>query len=183
MKALHDLVQAGKVRYVGASSMWATQFARMQFAAEKNGWTRFVSMQNFYHLCYREEEREMIRFCRDTGVGILPYSPNYGGKLARPWRAPEDSTRAQTPSPVAVVSTPAEEEIVRRVETLAGDKGWKMSQVNLAWHRTKGTIPVVGFNSIARIDEACEARGKTLTEEEAQFLEEPYVTKPVIGHF
>ncbi|KAI1204419.1 Aldo/keto reductase [Annulohypoxylon truncatum] len=182
MKALHDLVQSGKVRYIGASSMWATQFARMQAVAESKGWTRFVSMQNYYHLCYREEEREMNRFCADTGVGVLPYSPNFGGSLARPF-GKEDSVRAKAPSPIGKGYTAADEEIIRRVERLAEEKGWKMSQVNLAWHRTKGTVPIVGFNSVARIDEACGARGKTLTAEEVAFLEEPYVPKPVFGLF
>ncbi|KAI1475516.1 Aldo/keto reductase [Daldinia eschscholtzii] len=182
MKALHDLVQAGKVRYIGASSMWATQFARMQTVAELNGWTKFVSMQNYYHLCYREEEREMNRYCKDTGVGIIPYSPNFGGKLARPL-GQNDSTRAKTPGPISSDLRPDEEEIIRRVEKLAVEKGWKMSHVNLAWHHTKGTVPIVGFNSIARIDEACDARGKTLTAEEVKFLEEPYVPKPIFGLF
>ncbi|KAI0108017.1 Aldo/keto reductase [Daldinia grandis] len=182
MKALHDLVQTGKVRYIGASSMWATQFARMQAVAERNGWTKFISMQNLYNLCYREEEREMIRYCNDTGVGILPYSPNFGGKLARPL-GQEDSTRSKTPGPVSLDLRPDEEEIVRRVEKLAVEKGWKMSNVNLAWHHTKGTIPIVGFNSVARIEEGCDARGKTLTAEEVKFLEEPYVPKPVFGLF
>ncbi|KAI4863129.1 Aldo/keto reductase [Hypoxylon rubiginosum] len=180
MKALHDLVQAGKVRYIGASSMWATQFAQMQFAAEKNGWTKFVSMQNLYNLLYREEEREMNRFCNATGVGLLPYSPNFGGKLVRPL-GKDDSVRAKTPSPVNLDLAPNEKEIIRRVEKLAGDKGWKMSQVNLAWHRTKGTVPIVGFNSVARLDEACGAKGETLTAEEVKFLEELYIPKPVFG--
>ncbi|KAI1770607.1 Aldo/keto reductase [Hypoxylon cercidicola] len=180
MKALHDLVQAGKVRYIGASSMWATQFAQMQFVAEKNGWTKFISMQNLYSLLYREEEREMNRFCNATGVGILPYSPNFGGKLARPL-GNEDSIRAKTPSPFSTDLAPNEEEIIRRVEKLAAEKGWKMVQVNLAWHRTKGTVPVMGFNSVARLDEACGARGKTLTVDEVTFLEELYAPKAVIG--
>ncbi|OTA89169.1 hypothetical protein M434DRAFT_79694 [Hypoxylon sp. CO27-5] len=180
MRALNDVVQSGKVRYIGASSMWATQFARMQAVAERNGWAKFISMQNYYHLCYREEEREMVRFCNDTGVGILPYSANFGGKLARPL-GQHDSTRAKTPSPVGGALASDEEEIIRRVEKLASEKGWKMSQVNLAWHRSRGNIPIVGFNSIARIDEACDARGKTLTAEEAKFLEEPYVPKAVVG--
>ncbi|KAI0880671.1 Aldo/keto reductase [Annulohypoxylon maeteangense] len=182
MKALHDLVQSGKVRYIGASSMWATQFARMQAVAESKGWTKFISMQNYYHLCYREEEREMNRFCNETGVGILPYSANFGGNLARPF-GKGDSTRAKGPSPVGKGFTSADEEIIRRVEKLAVEKGWKMSQVNLAWHQAKGSVPIVGFNSVARIDEACGVRGKTLTAEEVAFLEEPYVAKPVVGHF
>ncbi|KAI2609213.1 Aldo/keto reductase [Hypoxylon sp. NC1633] len=181
MKALHDLVQAGKLRYIGASSMWATQFARMQAVAERNGWTKFVSMQNYYHLCYREEEREMNRFCNDTGVGILPYSSNYGGLLARPLGSGE-SVRSQMPKRPGFEVTPDNEEIIRRVEKLAKEKGWKMSQVNLAWHKAKGTVPIVGFNSVARLDEACGARGKTLTDEEVKSLEEPYVPRAVTGH-
>jgi aryl-alcohol dehydrogenase-like predicted oxidoreductase len=182
MKALHDLVQAGKVHYIGASSMWATQFAQMQFVAEKNGWTKFISMQNHYHLCYREEEREMIRFCNETGVGLLPWSSLFAGNLARPLGY-KDSTRSKTLSPHGSGLTEADEEIIRRVEQLAGKKGWKMSHVALAWHRSKGTVPIVGFNSVSRIDDACYLRGKSLTAEEVEYLEEPYVPKRIVGHF
>jgi aryl-alcohol dehydrogenase-like predicted oxidoreductase len=182
MKALHDLVEAGKLRYIGASSMWATQFAKMQFIAEKNGWTKFISMQNYYNLCYREEEREMIRFCKDTGVGIIPWSPLFGGRLARPVGY-DKSVRSKMPNPHDSGMTEADEEIVRRVEELAGKKGWTMSHVALAWHKSKGTVPIVGFNSISRLDEACDVRGKTLSDEDVKYLEEPYVPKNVVGHF
>lgn len=182
MKALHDLVQAGKILYIGASSMWATQFARMQFVAEKNGWTKFVSMQNYYNLCYREEEREMNRFCNETGVGIINWSPLFAGSLARPVGY-DESPRSKNPMPHDNELTKADEEIVNRVEELAGKKGWKMSQVSLVWLKSKGTIPIVGFNSVGRIDEACETRGKELTAEERKYLEEPYVPKNVFGHF
>jgi aryl-alcohol dehydrogenase-like predicted oxidoreductase len=182
MKALHDLVQAGKVHYIGASSMWATQFAQMQFVAEKNGWTKFVSMQNYYNLCYREEEREMIRFCKETGVGIIPWSPMFSGRLARPVGS-ETSTRSKLPVTHDNGLTPADEEIIRRVEKMATDKGWKMSQVALTWLIGNGAIPIVGFNSISRIDDACELRGKSLTEEERKHLDEPYVPKLVAGHW
>ncbi|KAF2476005.1 aldo-keto reductase [Lindgomyces ingoldianus] len=182
MKALHDLVQSGKVRYLGASSMWATQFAKMQFVAEKNGWTRFVGMQNLYNLCYREEEREMIRFCKSTGVGLIPWSPMLGGKLAWPLNK-NTSVRATTSSPMNPVLTSADEEIIRRVEKVAKDKGCKMSQVALAWVRIKGGIPIVGFNSVDRIEDACGLRGLKLSDEEVKFLEEPYVPKNVIGHW
>lgn len=101
--------------------MWATQFARMQFVAEKNGWTKFISMQNYYNLCYREEEREMIRYCNETGVGIMPWSPNFGGKLAKPL-GDATSTRAQMPSPTGNSLTKEDEEIIRRVEKLATQK-------------------------------------------------------------
>lgn len=182
MKALHDLVQSGKVRYIGASSMWATQFAQLQFVAEKNGWTKFVSMQNYYNLCYREEEREMNRFCNDTGVGIIPWSPLFGGRLARAVGY-DESLRSKKPSPFDSGLTEADEKIICRVEELADKKGWKMSQVALAWHKAKGAVPIVGFNSIKRMDEACDVRGKTLTDEEVKYLEEPYMPKSIQGHF
>lgn len=181
MRALHDLVVSGKVRYIGASSMWATEFARMQAVAEKNGWTKFISMQNHYNLCYREEEREMNRYCNDTGVGIIPWSPNFGGKLAKPVTE-RFSTRAQTASPVGNALTEADQEIIARVEQMAEQKGWKMSQVALLWLRSKGAVPIVGINSLTRLDEACDLRGKNLTAEEVEFLEEPYVPKNIIGH-
>jgi aryl-alcohol dehydrogenase-like predicted oxidoreductase len=181
MKALHDLVQSGKVRYIGASSMWAIQFAQMQFVAEKNGWTKFVSMQNYYNLCYREEEREMIRYCKGTGVGIIPWSSMFGGRLARPLGY-DGSVRSKKPSPFDSGLTEADETIIRRVEELAEKKGWKMSQIAVAWHKAKGSIPIVGFNSVKRVDEACDVRGKTLTDEEVKYLEEPYVPKNVQGH-
>jgi aryl-alcohol dehydrogenase-like predicted oxidoreductase len=181
MRALNDLVQTGKVRYIGASSMWATQFARMQWIADKNGWTKFISMQNYYNLCYREEEREMNRFCNETGVGILPWSPMFAGRLARPvgW---DKSVRSKRPSGHHPGVTADDEAIISRVEELAEKKGWKMSHVALAWHKSKGTVPIVGLNSSERIEEACEMRGKSLTEEEVRYLEEPYSPRKVAGH-
>ncbi|UKZ55058.1 hypothetical protein TrVGV298_008875 [Trichoderma virens] len=167
--------------YIGASSMWATQFAHMQSVAEKNGWTKFISMQNYYNLCYREEEREMNRYCNETGVGIMPWSPNFGGKLARPL-GDATSLRAQMPSPTGNSLTKADEEIIHRVEQLAARKDWKMSQVALAWLRSKGAVPIVGLNSLSRLEEACDLRGKELTTKEIEFLEEPYEPKNVVGH-
>jgi len=183
MKALHDLVQSGKVHYIGASSMWAYQFAKLQSAAEKNGWTKFISMQNHYSLCYREEEREMNKFCHETGVGLIPWAPLFRGHLARPLGAPE-TTRSKTGTPSANSRglSEADEKIIGRVQELAEKKGWKMSQVALVWIIQRGTIPIVGFSNIARIDEACEVRGKSLTDEEMKYLEEPYVPKEIIGH-
>jgi aryl-alcohol dehydrogenase-like predicted oxidoreductase len=145
MKALHDLVQSGKVRYIGASSMWATQFARLQFVGEKNGWTEFVSMQNYYNLYYREEEREMIRFCNKTGAGLIPWPPLFAGRLAR-LLGYDGSVRSTRPTPHASGLTEADEEIVRMVEKLAGKKGWSMSHVVLVWLRSKGAVPIVGMN-------------------------------------
>jgi len=183
MKALHDLVQTGKVCYIGASSMWATQFAHLQFIAEKNGWAKFISMQNYYNLCYREEEREMIRFCKETGVGIIPWSPMFAGRLARPLGY-DQSLRSSRPSPHHPGLTEEDEKIIQRVAQVANKKGvgWKMSHVALTWHKSKGSVPIVGLNSIERIEDMCELKGKSLTDEEVKFLEEPYVPRPVAGH-
>lgn len=183
MKALHDLVQAGKVRYIGASSMWAYQFAKLQTAAEKNGWTKFVSMQNHYSLCYREEEREMNPYCHETGVGLIPWAPLYRGLLARPLGT--DATvreESMKSSPMFGGLDPADTEIIKRVQALAKEKGWKQSHVALAWIIQKGTIPIVGFSNLARLDEAVGVKGKTLTEAEIKHLEEPYKPKAIVGH-
>lgn len=200
MSALHDLVKSGKVRYIGASSMWATQFASMQFVAEKNGWTKFVSMQNHYSLCYREEEREMNRFCNDTGVGLIPvcfvsllrskcadfqqWAPLFRGHLARPLSSFGSTARSQPLAEKGMDQglTEADQKIIGRVEELAKKKGWKMSQVALAWANKRVASPIIGFSSVERIDEALETRGKKLTDEEEKYLEEPYVPKTIEGH-
>lgn len=183
MKALHDLVQAGKVRYIGASSMWTYQFAQMQFIAEKNGWTKFVSMQNNYNLCYREEEREMNKFCKETGVGIIPWGPLYSGLLAKPWGV--ETARSKMSVAMSGGVTDADEAIIKRVQEVAEKKSCKMVQVSLAWLRAKSCTPIIGLNSssIERLDEACEVRNVHLTEEEVAFLDAPYVPKAVTGHF
>ena len=179
MKALHDLVQSGKVHYIGASSMWTYQFAQMQFCAEKNGWTKFISMQNWYNLLYREEEREMNKFCQETGVGLIPWGPLAAGSLARSYR-PDTSTIRSEGKPAL---PEADVKIIRRVEELAKTKEWKMSQVALAYVTYKGiSSPIIGFSKVERIDEALDMKGKTLTEDEIKFLEEEYVPKAVKGH-
>ncbi|KIW02822.1 uncharacterized protein PV09_05880 [Verruconis gallopava] len=185
MEALHDLVKSGKVRYIGASSMWTYQFAQMQFTAEKHGWTKFVSMQNHYSLCYREEEREMNKFCHETGVGLIPWSPLYRGHLARPVDSGETVRSESTKKTLSAFSniTAEDKAIIKRVEELAQKKGWKMSQVALAWIVQKNTIPIVGFSNLERLDEAVEVKGKTLTEDEMKYLEELYIPKPIVGHF
>lgn len=182
MKALNDLIQAGKVHYIGASSMWTYQFARMQFIAEKSGWTKFVSMQNRYNLCYREEEREMNKFCKETGVGLIPWGPLASGLLARPMEVA--SARSQMIIAMGGAPTEADEIIIGRVGELADKKGWKMSQVALAWIRGKDCIPIVGLTSanIQRLDEACAVREMRLSADEMKYLEEPYVAKSVSGH-
>lgn len=181
MKALHDLVQSGKVRYIGASSMWATQFAQLQFLAESKGWTKFISMQNYYNLCYREEEREMNRFCNDTGVGLIPWSPLFAGRLARPVDD-KSSVRSKRPSYHHSGLIDADEVIINRVEEIANKKGWKMSHVALIWLKSKGVTPIVGCTSVERIADMGELKGKELTAEEIKYLEEPYQARPVAGH-
>jgi aryl-alcohol dehydrogenase-like predicted oxidoreductase len=182
MKALHDLIQAGKVRYIGASSMWTYQFANMQFIAEKHGWTKFVSMQNRYNLCYREEEREMNKFCNETGVGLIPWTPLASGLLSKPLGV--ETARSKMVAAMSGAPTEADQIINKRVQELADKKGWKMSQVALAWIRGKGCIPIVGLNStsIERLDEACTVRDIKLTADEMKYLEEPYTPKAVAGH-
>ncbi|KUJ07869.1 Aldo/keto reductase [Mollisia scopiformis] len=176
MKALHDLVQMGKVRYIGASSMWAYQFAMMQFCAEKHGWTKFISMQNNYSLLYREEEREMNKFCDETGVGLIPWGPLNTGRLARPSR---DQTTARAKNQKVTTHDAA---IIDRVEEIAGKKDCKMSQVALAWINERVASPISSFSSVARMDEALAANQIVLTEDEEKYLEELYEPRPIKGH-
>jgi aryl-alcohol dehydrogenase-like predicted oxidoreductase len=159
------------------------QFAKLQYVAEKHGWTKFVSMQNHYSLCYREEEREMNKFCHETGVGLIPWSPLYRGYLARPFGSGETvRSEATKGHPMFSAISEADNEIIKRVEELAKKKGWKMSQVALAWIVQKDTIPIVGFSNLQRLDEAVEVKDKTLSDEEVKYLEEPYVPKAISGH-
>ena len=160
----------------------------MQFCAERNGWTKFISMQNHYNLLYREEEREMNKFCKETGVGLIPWSPLCRGHLARP---PPSSTEL-TPRSLQEKKmgyllssghTETDHVIIGRVQELAEKKGWTMSAVALAWISKRVSSPVVGCNSIVRIDDALAARDKVLTEEEEKYLEEPYVTRDIQGHY
>jgi len=183
MEALHDLVKSGKVRYIGASSMWATQFAMMQFCAETHGWTKFISMQNHYNLLYREEEREMNRFCDATGVGLIPWAPLCRGHLARPPTEYGTTTRSEGEAKGGAggLGEP-DTTIIKRVQELADKKGWKMSHVALAWINKRISSPIIGFSSVERMDEAIGVRGKTLTEEEEKYLEELYQPKAIVGH-
>ncbi|MCJ1259009.1 hypothetical protein MMC24_006843 [Lignoscripta atroalba] len=186
MEALHDLIKSGKVRYVGASSMWTYQFAMMQAVAEKNGWTKFISMQNHYSLVYREEEREMNKYCELTGVGLIPWSPLCRGYLARPRTEKASSLRStgENKKPLFACGTgQPDETIIDRVQELSEKKGWKMSHVALAWLNRRISSPIIGFSSVERIDEALEVRGKTLTAEEEKYLEELYIPKAIQGHF
>lgn len=185
MKALHDLVQSGKVRYIGASSMWATEFAQLQFCAEKNGWTKFVSMQNHYNLLYREEEREMNRFCDATGVGLIPYGPLCRGHLARP--AAEFGLSLRSADEKAgwkggQGTVEPDVSIIKRLQETAAKRGWCMSHVALAWINGKVTSPIIGGSSVKRLEEVIGSRGKKLTDEETKYLEELYEPKMIMGH-
>ncbi|KAL1691119.1 NADP-dependent oxidoreductase domain-containing protein [Schizophyllum commune] len=180
MKALHDLVVAGKVRYIGASSMRAWQFALLNEVAEKHGWTKFVSMQNEYSLLYREEEREMIAYCKYHGIGLIPWSPLSGGALARPAKS-EETPRWKSFNAYGInKQSEIDAEIIKRVEEVAKKRGWAMSQVALAWAQRTVDSPIVGFNSIKRVDQGIVSG--ELTDEEDKYLEEPYQPKPVQGH-
>jgi aryl-alcohol dehydrogenase-like predicted oxidoreductase len=176
MKALHDLVESGKVRYLGASSMYCYQFAMMQFCALQKGWTSFVSMQGHYSLLYREEEREMKRFCDETGVGLIPWGPLNGGRLSK--RVGErTSARSQ-----GHVLEGRDGEIVERVAEVAERKGCTMSQVALKWIMGRVSSPIVGITSVERLDEAIGAVDVELSEEEVKWLEELYEPKAIKGH-
>ncbi|KAJ3040574.1 hypothetical protein HDV00_010754 [Rhizophlyctis rosea] len=188
MEALNDLVRLGKVRYIGASSMHAWQFAKAQAVAEKNGWTKFVSMQNFYNVIYREEEREMLPFCYDSGVAVIPWSPLARGVLTKTEgttsvRANSDQARVlreQTPAHIK----DAQEKIASRVEELAKKYNATKAQIALAWLYTKPVVtsPIVGINKEHYIDDLLGAQKVKLTEEDAKWLEELYVTQPIVGH-
>jgi len=178
MKALHDLVDSGKVRYIGASSMRCWQFARMNEVAEKHGWTKFVSMQNEYSLLYREEEREMNAYCNFNGIGLIPWAPVAGGKLCRPV---DGSNTTRSDSSGSSPFSDADKAIINRVEELAKKKGWTMTQVALAWVGMKVASPIVGMSSVQRVEENI-IPGMTLDEKEVEYLEEPYEPKRVRGH-
>jgi aryl-alcohol dehydrogenase-like predicted oxidoreductase len=181
MEALHDVVKAGKARYLGASSMWAWQFAEMQHTAERNGWTRFVSMQNHYNLLYREEEREMLPLCRRQGVGVIPWSPLARGRLTRP---PETMTaREETDLYLKGLYRSADQEIITRVAGLADQRGVSMAQVALAWVAGNPAVsaPIVGVTSPRHLDDALRGIDLELTGDERALLEAPYTPQPVQG--
>ncbi len=177
MEALHDVVKAGKVRYLGASSMFGWQFAKLQRAAEAGGWTPFVSMQNQYNLLRRQDEPELMALCADTGVGLVPYSPNGKGRLARPWG--QQSTRSSTDHVVQAFDSPTDEPVVNAVQKLAEARGVTMAQIALAWVlRHPGvSAPIVGATKPHHLPEAVAALELTLSDDEAATLEEPYVNQ------
>jgi aryl-alcohol dehydrogenase (NADP+) len=188
LEALHDLVRAGKVRYIGASSMYAWQFAKALYLADLRGWTRFVSMQNHYNLVYREEEREMLPLCRAEGVGVIPWSPLARGFLSGSRRRGQgrgDTRRAQSDVFAhELYYTESDFQIVDRVVDVATRRGVSPSQVALAWLLAQPgvTAPIVGTSKMEHLDEALAALSVRLSEAEADYLEEPYSPHPVLGH-
>jgi len=187
MEALHDVVKAGKVRYIGASSMWAWQFAQAQHVAERNGWTKFVAMQNHYNIVYREEEREMNPYCNATGVGLIPWSPLARGFVAG------NRTRDRRGATIRAKSDPMASEmyfsdtdfdIVDRCKVLGEKLGKSSAQVALAWllHKPGIVSPIIGATKITHLDEATDAVDIALSADELAYLEVPYQPKPVMGH-
>ena len=185
MEALHDVVKAGKARYIGASSMYAWQFAKALYTADLNGWTRFVSMQNYVNLIYREEEREMLPLCRAEGIGVIPWSPLARGKLTRDWDVESDRQASDEYAKklYADVSN-ADREIVDRVGKVAERRGLTRAQVALAWvlQQAGVTSPIVGTTKIEHLDEAVSALDVVLDEEETAYLESPYAPHAIAGH-
>jgi aryl-alcohol dehydrogenase-like predicted oxidoreductase len=185
LEALNDVLRAGKVRYIGASSMWAWQFSKALYTSEQHGWAKFVTMQPHYNLIYREEEREMLKLCVDLGVGVIPWSPLARGKLARPWEA-EATKRSETDGygkTLYAKTAEADKAVVDAVAKVAGERGVAMAQVALAWLLTKPAItaPIVGATKLHHLEDAVAAVGLKLTDEEVKALEEAYVAHAVQG--
>jgi 1-deoxyxylulose-5-phosphate synthase len=187
LEALHDVVKAGKARYIGASSMYAWQFAKSLYLADRHGWTRFISMQNHYNLMYREEEREMMPLCQSEGIGVIPWSPLARGRLARPWKA--EGTARSTGISDAFGSTlyeateEGDRKTVDALQAVASERGLPMAQIALAWHFTKPcvTAPIIGATKPQHLDDAVAATKLKLSPEEVARLEAPYLPHPVLG--
>lgn len=184
LEALHDVIKAGKARYIGASSMYAWQFSKAQYLARQNGWTPFVSMQNHYNLLYREEEREMMPLCEAEGVGVVPWSPLARGRLTRDWS--ETTNRLETDEfgkTLYVATEDADRRIIARVAEVAAGRGVPRAQVALAWllQKTFITSPIVGASKLQHLDDAVAGLSLKLSPEEIASLEEPYVPHSVVG--
>ncbi len=185
LEALHDVVKAGKVRYIGASSMYSWQFAKALYLADLHGWTRFVSMQNHYNLLYREEEREMNPLCRAEGIGIIPWSPLARGRLARPWQR-ESTKRSETDqfgNRMYARTEDADRRVVERLTEMSKQRGVPQATLALAWMLAKPgiTAPIVGATKPRHLDDAVAALSVSITPEEVASLEEGYVPHPVLG--
>jgi aryl-alcohol dehydrogenase-like predicted oxidoreductase len=187
MEALHDVVKAGKALYIGASSMFAWQFAKAQYTADLHGWTRFVAMQNHLNLVYREEEREMLPFCQDQGVGVIPWSPLARGFLVgnRSREGGGETARAQTDTFAQdMYYQPEDFDVVDRVKEVAAERGVSPAQVAIAWllHKPAVTSPIIGASKMSHLEDAVAAVEVSLSAEEIKRLEEPYRPHPVLGH-
>ncbi|HZV87871.1 MAG TPA: aldo/keto reductase [Candidatus Binatus sp.] len=185
LEALHDAVKSGKVRYIGASSMYSWRFAKALYLADLHGWTRFVSMQNYYNLLYREEEREMMPLCQAEGIGVIPWSPLARGRLTRGWQS-ENTKRFETDQFGKTLFSKTEEadhRVVERLGELAEKRGVPRAQLALAWMLNKPfvTSPIVGATKPHHLVDAVAALSVRLTPEEIAFLEEPYTPHPVLG--
>lgn len=182
MQALNDVVRAGKARYIGASSMWAWQFSKLQHAAEVNGWTKFVSMQNQVSLTYREEEREMLPLCDDQGIAVLPWSPLAGGKLTRPWGT--ETKRATTDRyNKSMYEKTGDRDVVEAVEAVAKARKTSMAQVAMAWVLQKPVVtsPIIGVSKMSHLEDAIAAVDFELTGDDVKALEAPYKSLHVAG--
>lgn len=184
MEALHDVVKAGKARYIGASSMYAWQFQKALYTAERNGWTRFVSMQNYLNLLYREEEREMLPLCQAENIGVIPWSPLARGRLTRDWE--DTSLRSENDNFARTLYTATEEadrKVAAVVKEIAEARGVPRAQIALAWVLQKQpvTAPIIGATKTHHLEDAVSALEIVLTADEIQRLEEPYVPHPVTG--
>jgi aryl-alcohol dehydrogenase-like predicted oxidoreductase len=186
LEALHDVVKAGKARYLGASSMHAWQFCKALYLADLHGWTRFVSMQDHYNLLYREEEREMLGLCAAEGVGVIPWSPLARGRLARPWEEKDSTGRAATDEfgkTIYAGTEEADRAVVDRVGEVASARSVPRAQIALAWllGRPAVTAPIIGATRPQHLEDAVRALSIKLAPEETARLEEPYVPHPVLG--
>ncbi|MEH7116487.1 aldo/keto reductase [Neobacillus vireti] len=184
MEALHDVVKSGKVRYIGASSMHAWQFLKANHVAEKNRWTKFVSMQNHLNLLYREEEREMLPLCKEEKIGVIPWSPLAKGRLTRDW---EETTHRSENDEIGQkffpITSDSDRKVVERVAELAAKRGIPRAQIALAWLLQKEpvTSPIIGATKMSHLEDAVTALSISLTPDEIAFLEEPYVPHSVLG--
>lgn len=186
MEALHDVVRAGKARYIGASAMFAWQFQKALHVAEQHSWTRFVSMQNHLNLIYREEEREMLPLCRAEKIGVTPYSPLASGRLTRDWSSVQTmrSETDQIAKGKYDASAETDRQVVERVAEIADKHGVPRVHIALAWllQKTPVTAPIIGATKISHLDDAVGALAVKLSQEEVTYLEEPYMPHRIVGH-
>jgi aryl-alcohol dehydrogenase-like predicted oxidoreductase len=185
LEALHDVVKSGKARYLGASSMWTWQFAKALHSARQRAWTPFVSMQNHYNLLYREEEREMMPWCTDQGIGVLPWSPLARGRLTRAWNEETNRTRTdQYGSTLYVSAVDSDRKVIEQVAQIAAARGVPKAQVALSWitHKPFVTAPIIGASKPQHLVDAIAALSLKLEPEEINRLETPYVPHAISGH-